>query len=160
MPVRYAILPEHHALLYVCAGHVTGRELLAAERQARGDPQREMGASIVIDLQMVRELDIELADWKALIALNRQLQASGYEPERTALIARGAHDFTLVGAFRLIADAVVQLRIHVSETLGEALGWHGISRAVEDVERARRELQLEARADARGAAAPRHDPAG
>ena len=143
MPVRHLILPEHHVLLYVCAGHVTGRELFAAERAAWHEPERRMGARILVDLLLVRELDIELRDWKSLVSLNRQLLSEGHAPEPTAVVARGAHDVTFVGALKLFVEALVPLRLHVSDTRTEALEWLGVSDAAADVERHIHALRVE-----------------
>jgi hypothetical protein len=125
----------------------TGRELLDAERAAFRDPRRRLGAAILVDVLLVRELDIELRDWKDLVALNRSLQAEGHAPEPTAFLVRGAHDVTLAAAFRLFAEAFVSLRLHVADRVGDAIAWLDLQHASADVERALHALRVDAAGD-------------
>lgn len=141
MPVLYTIDTERRLLVYSGFGHCTGVELALAEQESRTDPRRNPGMRILLSLREVQEFDVALEDLQRGIEMNSQLEAAGWELEKTAVLVRNSMDGIMAELYDDLAKPAVQLRMATFEALQAALAWLGIPEEVKGVEGMLRELR-------------------
>ncbi|MEI7771867.1 MAG: hypothetical protein WCI67_17885 [Chloroflexales bacterium] len=127
MTVLYRIAPDIHVLYYAGFGHCTGQELFIAELAARQAPLREPAMLIIIDILAVTELDIDVANFRQGVEMNRQRLAQGEALEPTAFIIRKAIDQSVADTYAMFAELAVSLRMAAFYSLSPALDWLGLS---------------------------------
>ena len=135
MPVFYHVDSERQLVIYATRGQCTGMELFVAEQEARKDPNRRPGMRILMDLQGAEEFDFSLEDLNRGVEMNSQLESSGWELEKTAVLIRSTHDEISAGLYDDLASPGVQLRMATFKTLEPALAWLGLPGQRDEVER-------------------------
>ena len=135
MPVRHCVNSARQLIIYSALGHCTGLELLAAEEETRRDPKRQPGMRILLDLREVKDLDFSLDDLNRGVEMNNQLDASGWELEKTAVVIRSAHDEIAAELYDELTNPNLQLKMATFKTLESALEWLGLAGQRDDVER-------------------------
>jgi len=99
VPVFYHVDSERQLVIYATRGQCTGMELFVAEQEARKDPNRRPGMRILMDLQGAEEFDFSLEDLNRGVEMNSQLESSGWELEKTAVLIRSTHDEISAGLY-------------------------------------------------------------
>jgi hypothetical protein len=105
MPINFKIEPALNLLYYMGTGLCTASEFFSAERTAFQNAQRSPEMKIIVDIQF-GEVDWDLQDLRAVIALNKKLIQESRKLEMTAVVTNNSFFQTLGEAFQLLADGI------------------------------------------------------
>jgi len=135
MPVFHCIDKERQLIVYRAIGHCKGMDLATAEAETRKDPNRWPGMRILMDLREAKDLDFSVEDLNRGVEMNSQLESSGWELEKTAVLIASTDHEIAAELYDDLAGPSVQLKMGIFRTLEPALVWLGLGGQCEDVER-------------------------
>ena len=135
MPVFHRIDKDRQLIVYRAIGHCTGLDLATAEAETRKDPNRWPGMRILMDLREAKDLDFSVEDLKNGVEMNSQLESSGWELEKTAVLIASTDHEIAAGLYDDLAGTSVQLKMGLFRAVEPALVWLGLAGQCEDVER-------------------------
>ena len=121
MPICYKIDPQINLIFLMARGHCTASELFSFDAETWNHPLRKSNMRIMINL-LDCDLDVDMKGIKNAISRNRELNSTGWELEKTAIVTHSFLLETFSKTYELMANDL-PVKIKVFHSVDASLGW-------------------------------------
>ena len=121
MPICYKIDPQINLIFLMARGHCTASELFSFDAETWNHPLRKSNMRIMINL-LDCDLDVDMKGIKNAISRNRELNSTGWELEKTAIVTHSFLLETFSKTYELMAnDLPVKITVFHSRDVSSPL---------------------------------------